>query len=101
VGKVRSLIGKEETVMVVLDSDHHAEHVLNELRIYGPMVTVGNYLIAEDTNVNGHPVRPDFGPGPWEAVQTFLEENNSFAVDTKREKLLLTFNPGGYLIRTR
>jgi cephalosporin hydroxylase len=98
---VRSLIGKDEKVMVVLDSDHHAEHVLNELRIYGEMVTVGSYLIAEDTNINGHPVRPDLGPGPWEAVQTFLKENNSFAVDTKREKLLPTFNPGGYLIRTR
>jgi cephalosporin hydroxylase len=87
--------------MVVLDSDHHAEHVLNELRIYGEMVTVGNYLIAEDTNVNGHPVKPEFGPGPWEAVETFLKENPAFAVDSKREKFLLTFNPGGYLIRVR
>jgi cephalosporin hydroxylase len=101
VARVRSLIGKDETVMVVLDSDHRAEHVLNELRIYGPMVTVGNYLIAEDTNVNGHPVKPDFGPGPWEAVQTFLKENQAFTVDSRREKLLLTFNPGGYLIRVR
>jgi cephalosporin hydroxylase len=84
VAKVRSLIGKDETVMVVLDSDHHAEHVLNELRIYGDMVTVGNYIIAEDTNVNGHPVKPEFGPGPWEAVQTFLKENQNFAVDSKR-----------------
>jgi cephalosporin hydroxylase len=101
VTKVRSLIGENDKVMVVLDSDHRAEHVLNELRIYGEMVTVGNYLIAEDTNVNGHPVKPEFGPGPWEAVQAFLKENKSFTVDTKREKLLLTFNPGGYLIRTR
>jgi len=42
VAKVRSLIRKDETVMVVLDSDHHAEHVLNELRIYSEMVTTGN-----------------------------------------------------------
>jgi cephalosporin hydroxylase len=101
VGKVKSLIGEGETVMVVLDSDHHAQHVLNELRIYGEMVTPGKYLIAEDTNVNGHPVSPDFGPGPWEAVQTFLKDNDGFAVDAKREKFLLTFNPGGYLIRIR
>jgi len=43
VGKVRSLIGEGDSVMVVLDSDHHAEHVLNELRIYGEMVTTGQY----------------------------------------------------------
>ncbi len=101
VAKVRGLIAKDETVMVVLDSDHHAEHVLQELRIYGEMVTPGNYLIAEDTNINGHPVKPEFGPGPWEAVQAFLTETKAFAVDTKREKFLLTFNPGGYLIRVR
>lgn len=101
VGKVRSLIGEDDTVMVVLDSDHHAEHVLNELRIYGEMVTTGNYLIAEDTNVNGHPVQPEFGAGPSEAVQTFLKDNHAFAVDAKREKFLFTFNPGGYLIRVR
>jgi cephalosporin hydroxylase len=99
--KVRSLIGEGETVMAVLDSDHRAEHVLNELRIYGEMVTTGMYLVAEDTNVNGHPVKPDFGPGPFEAVQTFLKDNDRFAVDAEREKFLLTFNPGGYLIRIR
>jgi hypothetical protein len=38
---------------------------------------------------------------PWEAVQTFLGENQAFAVDSKREKFLLTFNPGGYLIKIR
>jgi cephalosporin hydroxylase len=36
-----------------------------------------------------------------EAVQAFLRENHDFVVDTEREKLLLTFNPGGYLKRVR
>jgi cephalosporin hydroxylase len=58
-------------------------------------------VVVEDTNVNGHPVLPDFGPGPMEAVDDFLEEHPEFAVDTSREKYLMTFNPRGYLRRVR
>jgi cephalosporin hydroxylase len=87
------------TVMVILDSDHRAPHVLEELRLYGPLVTPGSYVIVEDTNVNGNPILPAHGPGPHEAVKTFLSEQPAFARDDECEKFLLTFNPGGYLRR--
>jgi cephalosporin hydroxylase len=86
-------------VLVLLDSGHSMEHVLAELRAYAPLVTPGSYLIVEDTNLNGHPVESDHGPGPAEAVAAFLAENSAFVRDESREKLLLTFNPGGYLKR--
>jgi cephalosporin hydroxylase len=85
--------------MVILDSDHHASHVLEELRLYAPLVTPGCYLICEDTNINGHPVRGKFGPGPYEAVQEFLQQHPEWRVDKGKEKLLVTFNPSGYLFR--
>jgi cephalosporin hydroxylase len=85
------------TVMVVLDSNHKAEHVLGELRAYHRVVTPDSYLVVEDTNINGHPVEPEFGAGPMEALDTFLQENDDFERDGGREKFLLTFNPGGWL----
>ena len=62
-------------------------------------MTPGCYLIVEDTNVNGRPVLPDFGPGPAEALDAFLATDDRFEVDRTREKLLMTFNPGGFLRR--
>ena len=99
VAQVRGQVGDRDTVMVILDSDHTRDHVLRELRLYSGLVTPGSYLIVEDTNVNGHPVYPEFGPGPMEAVDVFLEENRQFVVDKSREKFYMTFNPKGYLRR--
>jgi len=99
--KVRSLTRNEDKVMVILDSDHRKEHVLKELGIYGKFVTKGSYITVEDTNINGHPVAPEFGPGPMEAVEEFLEENEDFVMDKDREKFYLTFNPSGYLKRIK
>ena len=99
--KVKSMISENETVMVILDSNHSKAHVLNELNIYSKLVTPGNYLIVEDTCVNAHPQMPYFGNGPLEAVQQFLTGNNQFIIDRAREKFLLTFNPSGYLKRVK
>lgn len=99
VARVRELIGEKAPVVVILDSDHSYAHVLDELRLYSPLVTSGSYLVVEDTNVNGHPVDPNHGPGPMEAVRDFLRESNEFTVDESREKFLLTFNPQGFLRR--
>jgi cephalosporin hydroxylase len=97
--KVRRRARGKKRVMVILDSGHGEEHVLAELRAYARLVTPGRSLIVEDTNLNGHPVEGDHGPGPAEAVVAFLAENGGFVRDERREKFLLTFNPGGYLRR--
>lgn len=88
-------------VVVILDSAHHKSHVLAELRAYAPMVPRGSYIIVQDSNVNGHPALPDFGPGPFEAIEEFLAENEEFKVDKRRERLLFTMHPNGYLRRVR
>jgi cephalosporin hydroxylase len=98
--RVKKMIKPGEKVMVLLDSNHTFDHVLTEMRLYSPLVTPGQYLVVEDTNINGHPVLPGWGPGPMEAVQFFVNENRNFSIDKAREKLFVTFFPKGFLIRT-
>jgi cephalosporin hydroxylase len=90
---------KGKKVVVLLDSAHNKENVLKELRAYSPMVGVGSYVIVQDTIVNGHPIWPDFGPGPYEAVEEFLASDDHFEPDHKRERLLTTFCRNGFLKR--
>jgi cephalosporin hydroxylase len=99
VTEIHDRVGSSDQVMVLLDSDHSRDHVLEELRAYGPLVTEGCYLIVEDTNINGHPVARHWGAGPMEAIDAYLAEGAPFAVDRDREKFMLTFNPRGFLRR--
>ncbi len=97
----KSLAAGKRAVVVFLDSAHTKDHVLNELKLYSPFVTKGSYIVVEDTHFNGHPILPHHGPGPMEALDDFLKENRAFAIDSSREKFLLTFNPRGYLRKVR
>ena len=86
-------------VFVVLDSDHSAAHVLQEMRLYHPFVTPGSFMVVEDTNINGHPTLPGRGAGPMDAIAEFSKENRDFETDYSCEMHLMTFNPGGWLRR--
>ncbi len=84
-------------VMAILDAEHAKEHVLRELEIYPALVSPGQYLIVEDTNLNGRPVSAHHGPGPAEALEEWLPNHPEFKIDRSRERYYLTFNAGGYL----
>ena len=96
--KVKNLVGNKKT-LVILDSDHSKNHVSKEMEMYSELVSVGSYMVVEDTNVNGHPVAESHGPGPMEAVEEFLKKRKEFVVDHSREKFMLTFFPNGFLKR--
>ncbi len=101
IAQLRKFIPDKSRIMVILNSDHSKPHVIEELRIYSKLVTEGCYLIVEDTNINGHPVLPEYGDGPMEALEEFLIDNDEFIIDMDRQKLFLTMNPKGYLKKVR
>ncbi|CAN5253714.1 rhamnosyl O-methyltransferase [soil metagenome] len=88
-------------VFAILDSDHSMEHVLAEMKLLRPLLSEGDYLIVEDSLLNGHPVAPEWGPGPYEAIQEYETEfPNDYMHDTAREdKFGWSFAPYGFLIR--
>lgn len=101
---IKASIEPGESVMVLLDSNHTHDHVLQELRIYAPLVSKGQYLVVSDTYVEDVPTqvhRPRaWGPGnnPRTALHAYLKETDRFEVDIALEnKLLLSFMPGGLL----
>ncbi len=85
--------------LVLLDSNHTTEHVSRELRLYGPLVSVGSYMIVHDTNFygEGRPVVE----GPLAAVRAFVTGNQQFEIDRSREKMMLTLSGSGYLRKLR
>ena len=97
VHNISEMIEPGQVVLVILDSDHNMPRVLKEMKIYSQFVTTGSYMIVEDSNINGHPIMPNWGYGPFEAIHEFLRQNDSFRIDKDREKFYLSFNPDGYL----
>lgn len=106
VEEVKAIASKHEKIMVCLDSNHTHNHVLSELQLYSPFVSVGSYLVVFDTIVefmpDGYlPNRPwKKGDNPWSATQAFLKDHPEFKVDYEIDnKLLISVAPEGYLKR--
>ena len=102
--RVRALVPDGARVMVVLDSNHTHQHVLEELRHYGQLVTEGQFLVVSDTIIEDIPPqthRPrEWGPGnnPKTALHEYLAETDRFAPDPWfNGKVLVSSSRGGYL----
>ena len=102
--KVKLLSKNYSNILVMLDSNHTEEHVLQELELYGSLVTKNSYCIVFDTIV----AKMDSGfskDRPWNkenspqsAIEKFLKGNNTFKVDNSIDKkLILSMAPGGFL----
>lgn len=84
--QVRSHVTPGETTLVVLDSNHTKAHVLDELRAYGPLVSVGSWIVATDgvmENVAGAPRTADDWTwnNPRQAGLDFVAEDKRFVIE--------------------
>jgi len=95
---------KSRSIMVILDSHHSHDHVLEELRLYSPYIQKGGYLVVFDTVIEDMPKgffvdKPwDKGNNPKTAVWRFLEENKRFDICHEiSAKLSISAALDGYL----
>jgi len=105
--KVHQLAKNKKRILVILDSNHSHEHVLEELKLYSPLVKKNSYLIVFDTviedisnsTISSHQKRPwGKGNNPKTAVKQFLKSNTRFVNEKEIEnKLIITVGPCGYL----
>jgi len=108
VEKVKEHAKGKKTVMVCFDSNHTHDHVLEELKAYSDLTTVGSYCVVFDTVVEDLPKgvyndRPwEVGSNPKTAVFEFLKTNDNFVIDKSIDnKILISVAPDGYLKRVK
>lgn len=94
IGEVRKYWNPDAPTMVFLDSAHDQPHVSDEMEAYGPLVSVGSYMVVEDTWL-GYSLPCQ--PGPLAAVKLFLEKHGGWEIDRWPERWLGSQNPCGYL----
>jgi len=88
-------------LFAIVDSDHRREHVIAELELLRRVTRTGDYVVVEDGNINGHPVLPGWGPGPYEALQDYFAVHPvDYERDDAREaKFGFSFATRGFLTR--
>lgn len=104
VAKVREITEYYDKILIFLDSNHTHNHVLAELKAYSPFVSVGSYIVVNDTGLEDlNYSKPIWkkrgwvkGSNPKTAVWQFLKNNDSFIID-KRFKV----HPDGYLKKVK
>jgi len=80
---------------ISLDSEHTEAHVLQELELYTPALTVGEFVVVEDTIVQW----PD-DDGALGAVNKFLAAHpGEWAQEEMCERYWLTMHSGGWLFK--
>ncbi len=104
INKISKMITSKDRVMVFLDSNHEANHVLDELKKYSKFVTKNQYLNVYATAIEYLPKsiinKRSWGPGasPATAINKFLELDKTFKIDNTLDiKALKSFIPGGRL----
>lgn len=96
--EVKKILSNDDNVMIIEDSSHTYENTLNVLNLYSELVKKDDYFIVEDS-ICHHGLNVGPKPGPYEAIEEFIEQHPDFYIDREKESFLVTWNPKGYLRR--
>ena len=104
--EVTKMASKYKRVMVVLDSNHTHDHVLEELNLYAELVSNDCMLLVLDTVIDELKVdaERDWGPGasPKSAVIEFMTKNQDFVnLKDLENRAALTVAPHGYWLKSQ
>lgn len=112
VNKVKAMVKSGETVLVILDSNHTKQHVLDELESYYDLVSNGSYIVATDGSMKDLYDVPR-GVPEWEwdhptaAAAEFAEKHPEFILEQPAwpfNESPLTSNithwPGAWLLKS-
>ncbi|GIL72475.1 hypothetical protein Vretimale_4186 [Volvox reticuliferus] len=84
-------------VIISVDGWHDYPEVYEECVTFAKYVTVGSYMIVQDTKLD----RIFNKPGPRQAVYDCLVNNTNFVIDKSREVFLYSQHTDGFLLRVR
>lgn len=113
VAEVKGLVQPTDTVLVILDSCHTRQHVLDELELYHDLVSVGSYIVATDGIMSDLYDVPRGGDNwatdnPSTAAQEFARRHPEFEIEQPSwpfNESSLTENvthwPSAWLLRRR
>lgn len=105
--QIKNMAEGVSPIIVLLDSNHTHDHVLAELKLYSPLVTLNSYLVVFDTIIENMPKgmydrQWDVGNNPHTALCEFLKTNSDFEVNNMiDDKLQISVAPSGYLKRIK
>ena len=99
---------KRNSKLIILDSNHTKNHVLQELDLYSNLLKKKEYIVVMDTIIDF--IDKTFNKGkafkkgnsPYNAVISFLKKNKKFKIDTFYEnKSYLTVARKGFLQKVK
>jgi cephalosporin hydroxylase len=92
---IGGLAESASVVVVNVDGDHTYDAVISDLKSYSNFVTVGSYMISQDTKLD----RLWGTPAALKATVDFMAIDSRFVADREMEKLLYTQHANGFLRR--
>jgi len=86
VAQVKSLVKPNETVLIILDSNHTKQHVADELNAYHDLVTKDSYIVATDGSMKDlHDVPRGEADWVWNhptaAAKEFADTHSNFVIE--------------------